>query len=146
MRLANAKREMEFADTYDVRIVNDSLDDALCELEAVLTRMNQMKGLKKKCPVIKPEIDSLLEKDRDSIHSFCAQWRQSAHTILIICFMVSTFVSLPFRILTILRQLYPVKDSISVAMNEVNDGTLGFVKDTFDDAIKGANHRDLTYV
>ena len=47
MRLANAKREMEFADTYDVRIVNDSLDDALCELEAVFDTYESDEGSQK---------------------------------------------------------------------------------------------------
>ena len=46
-RLANAKREMEFADTYDVRIVNDSLDDALCELEAVFDTYESDEGSQK---------------------------------------------------------------------------------------------------
>ena len=51
--------------------------------------------------------------------------------------MVSTFVAVQdFDDIT---TVVSGKDSISVAMNEVNDGTLGFVKDTFDDAIKGAN-------
>ena len=47
MRLANARREMEFADTYDVRIVNDSLDDALCELEAVFDTYESDEGSQK---------------------------------------------------------------------------------------------------
>ena len=47
MRLANARREMEFADTYDVRIVNDSLDDALCELEAVFDTYESDEGSRK---------------------------------------------------------------------------------------------------
>ena len=47
MRLANAKREMEFADTYDVRIVNDSLEDALCKLEAVFDTYESDEGSRK---------------------------------------------------------------------------------------------------
>lgn len=43
-RLANAKREMEFADSYDVRIVNDSLDDALRKLEAVFDMYESDEG------------------------------------------------------------------------------------------------------
>ena len=31
------------------------------------------------------------------------------------------------------------KDSVSIAMKEINDGTLGFVKESFDEAIKGEN-------
>ena len=31
------------------------------------------------------------------------------------------------------------EDPVSIAMKEIEDGTLGFVKDDFDEAIKGAN-------
>ena len=31
------------------------------------------------------------------------------------------------------------KDSVSIAMEEINDSTLSFVKDSFDEAIKGEN-------
>ena len=53
--------------------------------------------------------------------------------------MVSTFVVVAVQDFDDITTVVSGKDSISVAMNEVNDGTLGFVKDTFDDAIKGAN-------
>ena len=79
-----------------------------------MTRMNQMKGLKK-MSVIKPEIDSLLEK--------------TEHNPFLLCSMASK------RACDINNMLH----GQHLRVVAVNDGTLGFVKDTFDDAIKGAN-------
>jgi len=36
LRLKTARRELEKADTYDVRIVNDDLDEAVAELDKTL--------------------------------------------------------------------------------------------------------------
>ena len=36
MRLANATKELGYADSYDVRIVNDDLDRAVAELAHVI--------------------------------------------------------------------------------------------------------------
>ena len=44
LRLANARHEMELADRYDVRIVNDDLDQAVRELHDVLDRFEMNGG------------------------------------------------------------------------------------------------------
>ena len=98
--------------------------------------MNQMKGLKK-MSVIKPEIDSLLEKTEHNPFLLCSMASKRA------CDINNMLHGQHLRVVAVqdfddITTVVSGKDSISVAMNEVNDGTLGFVKDTFDDAIKGA--------
>ena len=67
--------------------------------------------------VIKPEIDNLLEKTEHNPFLLCSIASKRA--------CITTVVS--------------GKDPVSVAMKEIEDGTLGFVKEDFDEDIKGAN-------
>ena len=63
--------------------------------------------------VIKPEIDTLLER--------------TEHNPFLLCSVAS------------ITPVASGKDSVSIAMGEIADGTLGFVQDDFDEAIRGEN-------
>ena len=88
--------------------------------------------------VIKPEIDSLLQKTEQNPFLLCSLASKRA------CYINNLLHGQNLRVTALLYFDYittvaSVKYSVSIAMKEINDGTLGFVKDSFDEAIKGEN-------
>lgn len=88
--------------------------------------------------VIKPEIDSLLAKTEHNLFLLCSIASKRA------CDINNMLHGQHLRVIAVqdfddITTVVSGKDSISVAMDEVNDGTLSFEKDSFDDAIKGEN-------
>ena len=88
--------------------------------------------------VIKPEIDSLLQKTEQNPFLLCSLASKRA------CDINNMLHGQHLRVTAVqdFDDITPVasgKDSVSIAMKEINDGTLGFVKDSFDEAIKGEN-------
>ena len=84
--------------------------------------------------VIKPEIDSLLQKTEQNPFLLCSLASKRA------CDINNMLHGQHLRVTAV--QDFDVasgKDSVSIAMKEINDGTLGFVKESFDEAIKGEN-------
>ena len=88
--------------------------------------------------VIKPEIDSLLQKTEQNPFLLCSLASKRA------CDINNMLHGQHLRV-TVVQDFDDIttvasgKDSVSIAMKEINDGTLGFVKDSFDEAIKGEN-------
>ena len=88
--------------------------------------------------VIKPEIDSLLQKTEQNPFLLCSLASKRA------CDINNMLHGLHLRVTAVqdfddITTVASGKDSVSIAMKEINDGTLGFVKDSFDEAIKGEN-------
>ena len=82
--------------------------------------------------VIKPEIDSLLQKTEQNPFLLCSlDINNMLHGQHLRVTAVQDFDDI--------TTVASGKDSVSIAMKEINDGTLGFVKDSFDEAIKGEN-------
>ncbi len=93
--------------------------------------------------VIKPEIDSLLQKTGQNPFCF-AHLLLSVLAILTICFSRSAPMCNRCSDFDDIITVASGKDSVSVAMKEINDGTLGFVSISFDEAIKARTiHRLL---
>ena len=88
--------------------------------------------------VIKPEIDSLLQKTEQNPFLLCSLASKRACDI-------NNMLHGQHLLVTAVQDFDDIttvasgKDSVSIAMKEINDGTLGFVKDSFDEAIKGEN-------
>ena len=88
--------------------------------------------------VIKPEIDSLLQKTEQNPFLLCSLASKRA------CDINNMLHGRHLRVTAVqdfddITTVASGKDSVSIAMKEINDGTLGFVKDSFDEAIKGEN-------
>ena len=88
--------------------------------------------------VIKPEIDSLLQKTEQNPFLLCSLASKRA------CDINNMLHGQHLRVTAVHYFYYittfaSVKYSVYIAMKEINDGTLGFVKESFDEAIKGEN-------
>ena len=88
--------------------------------------------------VIKPEIDSLLQKTEQNPFLLCSLASKRA------CDINNMLHGQHLRVTAVqdfddITTVASGKDSVSIAMKEISDGTLGFVKESFDEAIKGEN-------
>lgn len=88
--------------------------------------------------VIKPEIDALLEKTEHNPFLLCSLASKRA------CDINNMVRGQHLRVTAIqdfddITTVVSGHDSVSVAMQEIEDGTLSFVKQEFDEEIKGAN-------
>lgn len=88
--------------------------------------------------VIKPEIDSLLAKTEHNPYLLCSIAAKRASDI-------NNMVRGQHLRVVEAQEIDEIttavsgKDSVTVAMGEIADGTLGFVKEDFDEAIRGNN-------
>ena len=90
--------------------------------------------------ITSPEIDSLLEKTEQNPFLLCAIASKRA------CDINHMLRGQHLRVTAIQEfdDITPVvsgEDSISTAMEEIDSGTLSFVKEDFDEDIKGSNIR-----
>ena len=90
--------------------------------------------------VTKPEIDDLLDKTEHNPFLLCTVASKRA------CDINNMIRGQHLRVTAIqdFDDITPVvsgEDTVSIAMNEIEDGTLSFVKETFDEEIKGSNER-----
>ncbi len=88
--------------------------------------------------ITNPEIDELLEKTEQNPFLLCSVASKRA------CDINNMLRGQHLRVTAIqdfddITTVVAGEDPISTAMEEIDDGTLGFVKDEFDEAIKGAN-------
>lgn len=88
--------------------------------------------------VIKPEIDALLEKTEQNPFLLCSVASKRA------CDINNMVRGLHKRVLDAqeIDDITPIlsgKDTTSIAMSELIDGSLGYVKEDFDEAIKNTN-------
>lgn len=88
--------------------------------------------------VIDPEIDSLLEKTEHNPFLLCSIASKRA------CDINNMVRGQHLRVTAIqdfddITTVVSGKDSVSIAMQEIDDGTLSFVKEDFDEEIRGAD-------
>ena len=88
--------------------------------------------------VIKPEIDTLLERTEHNPFLLCSVASKRA------CDINNMVRGQHLRVTAIqetddITTVVSGKDSVSIAMKEIEDGTLSFVKEDFDEDIKGSN-------
>lgn len=88
--------------------------------------------------VTKPSIDTLLEKTERNPFLLCSLASKRA------CDINNMIRGQHLRVTAIqdfddITTVVSGEDTVSIAMEEIESGTLGFVKDEFDDDIKGAN-------
>ncbi|MCH4081273.1 MAG: DNA-directed RNA polymerase subunit omega [Atopobiaceae bacterium] len=88
--------------------------------------------------VIKPEIDNLLDKTEHNPFLLCSMASKRA------CDINNMIRGQHLRVVDVqdfddITTVVSGEDPVSIAMKEIEDGTLGFVKDDFDEAIKGTN-------
>ncbi|EHF01878.1 MULTISPECIES: DNA-directed RNA polymerase subunit omega [Olsenella] len=88
--------------------------------------------------VTKPEIDTLLDQTEQNPFLLCAVASKRA------CDINNMVRGQHLRVTAIQEfdDITPVisgEDPVSIAMSEIEDGTLSFVKDEFDNQIKGSN-------
>ena len=88
--------------------------------------------------VIKPEIDTLLERTEHNPFLLCSVASKRA------CDINNMLRGQHLRVTAIqdfddITTVASGKDSVSIAMGEIADGTLDFVQDDFDEAIRGEN-------
>ncbi len=88
--------------------------------------------------VTKPSIDTLLEKTENNPFLLCSIASKRA------CDINNMIRGQHLRVAAIqefddITTVVSGKDTVSIAMEEIESGTLGFVKDEFDEDIKGAN-------
>ena len=88
--------------------------------------------------VIKPEIDTLLEKTEHNPFLLCSIASKRA------CDINNMVRGQHLRVTAIQHfghntTVASGKDPVSIAMQEIDEDTLGFVKEDFDEDIKGAN-------
>ncbi|WP_130812010.1 DNA-directed RNA polymerase subunit omega [Olsenella sp. Marseille-P4559] len=88
--------------------------------------------------VIKPEIDTLLESTEHNPFLLCSVASKRA------CDINNMLRGQHLRVTAIqdfddITTIASGKDSVSIAMGEIADGTLSFVQDDFDEAIRGEN-------
>ena len=89
-------------------------------------------------PVTKPEIDDLLEKTEHNPFLLCSVASKRA------CDINNMLRGQHLRVTAIqevddITTVVSGRDPVSIAMNEIQDGTLGFDKKAFDEEIKGSN-------
>lgn len=90
--------------------------------------------------VTEPEIDNLLDKTEHNPFLLCAVASKRA------CDINNMVRGQHLRVTAIqdfddITTVVSGTDSVSVAMEEIDEGTLGFVKEDFDEEIKGSNAR-----
>ena len=90
--------------------------------------------------ITSPEIDSLLEKTEQNPFLLCAIASKRA------CDINNMLRGQHLRVTAIqefdgITTVVSGEDSISTAMEEIDSGTLSFVKEDFDEDIKGSNIR-----
>ena len=88
--------------------------------------------------VTKPEINDLLEKTEHNPFLLCSIASKRA------CDINNMLRGQHLRVTAIqdfddITTVVSGKDPVSIAMNEIDEGTLSFVKDEFDEDIKGSN-------
>ena len=88
--------------------------------------------------VIKPEIDDLLEKTEHNPFLLCSVASKRA------CDINNMLRGQHLRVTAIqdvddITTVVSGQDTTSIAMEEIADGTLGYVKEDFDEAIKDTN-------
>jgi DNA-directed RNA polymerase subunit omega len=88
--------------------------------------------------VIKPEIDTLLDRTERNPFLLCSIASKRA------CDINNMLRGQHLRVTAIqdfddITTVVSGKDTVSVAMDEIADGTLGFVAEDFDEAIRGEN-------
>lgn len=88
--------------------------------------------------VIKPEIDNLLAQTEHNPFLLCTLASKRA------CDINNMVRGQHLRVTAIqetddITTVVSGKDSVSIAMKEIEDGTLSFVKEDFDEDIKGSN-------
>ena len=88
--------------------------------------------------VTKPEIDTLLDKTENNPFLLCTVASKRA------CDINNMIRGQHLRVTAIqdfddITTVVSGEDTVSIAMEEIESGTLGFVKDEFDEDIKGAN-------
>jgi len=88
--------------------------------------------------VIKPEIDSLLEKTEHNPFLLCSIASKRA------CDINNMIRGQHLRVIDVqefddITTVVSGEDPVSIAMEEIDSGTLSFVQDDFDEAIKGEN-------
>lgn len=88
--------------------------------------------------VTKPEIDSLLEKTENNPFLLCTIASKRA------CDINNMVRGQHLRVTAIqdfddITTVVSGEDSVSIAMDEIADGTLGFVHEEFDEQIRGSN-------
>ncbi|MBQ3266839.1 MAG: DNA-directed RNA polymerase subunit omega [Atopobiaceae bacterium] len=88
--------------------------------------------------VTKPEINDLLEKTEHNPFLLCSIASKRA------CDINNMLRGQHLRVTAIqdfddITTVVSGKDPVSIAMDEIDDGTLSFVKDEFDEDIKGSN-------
>ena len=92
--------------------------------------------------VTSPEIDSLLEKTENNPFLLCSIASKRA------CDINNMVRGQHLRVAAIqefddITVVASGQDPVSIAMNEIEEGTLSFVRDAFDDEIRGSNAEDL---
>ncbi|ADK68096.1 RNA polymerase Rpb6 [Olsenella uli DSM 7084] len=90
--------------------------------------------------VTEPEIDNLLDKTEHNPFLLCAVASKRA------CDINNMVRGQHLRVTAIqdfddITTVVSGTDPVSVAMEEIDEGTLGFVKEDFDEEIKGSNAR-----
>jgi len=88
--------------------------------------------------VTKPEINDLLEKTEQNPFLLCSVAAKRA------CDINNMLRGQHLRVTAIqdfddITTVVSGKDPVSIAMDEIEDGTLSFVQDEFDEDIKGSN-------
>lgn len=88
--------------------------------------------------VTRPEIDALLEKTEHNPFLLCSIASKRA------CDINNMLRGQHLRVVAIqeiddITTVASGKDTVSIAMDEIEDGTLSFVKESFDEDVKGAN-------
>ena len=90
--------------------------------------------------IMSPEIDTLLSKTEQNPFLLCSVASKLA------CDINNMLRGQHLRVTAIqefddITTVVSGEDSISIAMQEVNDDVLSYVKDEFDEAIRGSNSR-----
>ena len=88
--------------------------------------------------VTKPEIDSLLEKTEQNPYLLCSIASRRA------CDINNMLRGQHLRVVASqvnddITTIVSGKDSVSIAMAEIEDGTLSYVEESFQEEIKGSN-------
>lgn len=90
--------------------------------------------------ITSPEIDTLLSKTEQNPFLLCSITAKRA------CDINNMLRGQHLRVMEAqdfddITTMASGKDTVSIAMQEINDGVLSFVQDEFDEAIRGANTR-----
>ncbi|MDO4796644.1 MAG: DNA-directed RNA polymerase subunit omega [Coriobacteriales bacterium] len=90
--------------------------------------------------ITSPEIDTLLSKTEQNPFLLCSIASKRA------CDINNMLRGQHLRVTAIqdfddITTMVSGEDSVSTAMQEINDGVLGFVQEEFDEAIRGSNIR-----